>query len=169
MPAFIEAGIPLWLMNIAMVESQFNPKARSSAGPAGMWQLQAETARGLGLTVNSKVDERMDPEKSTQAVVKLLQSSYKTLNSWELTLAAYSAGTYRVKKAVEASPGSNLTALARKGLISGTCMNNVAMVLAAARIAESPEDHGFQPVSMNIDFGSLNSETRLLMEQLDQR
>lgn len=165
MKAFADAGIPLWLANIAIVESHFNPRARSSAGPAGMWQLQAPTARSMGLRVNRQVDERFDPEKSTQAVVKLLIHHYREFNDWELALAAYSAGGMRVQHAVEASPHADLTGLVRKGLLPSRVLENVAAVHAASRIAAQPEEHGFRRVGRDVT-ADLMAETRRAMEAM---
>jgi membrane-bound lytic murein transglycosylase D len=57
-------GLPLDLKYIPVVESGFT-NATSHAGAAGYWQLMPETARGLGLTVNDAVDERLDIAKAT--------------------------------------------------------------------------------------------------------
>lgn len=94
-----KAGLPTEIVIIPMVESMYNPKAQSSAGPGGMWQFTAQTARNFGLKVNKSVDERKDPKKSTEAAVKYLKYLYKlTGGSLDVMIAAYNAGEGRVKR-----------------------------------------------------------------------
>lgn len=79
----------LWL---ALVESAFNSTIHSHAGAAGLWQFMPATGRIYGLTVNRRIDERLDPERSTHAALKHLSDLYKRFGSWELSFAAYNMG-----------------------------------------------------------------------------
>jgi len=98
-------GLPLDLKYIPVVESGFT-NATSHAGASGYWQLMPETARGLGLTVNEAVDERLDIVKSTEAACKLLKSYYASIGVWALTLAGYNFGIGNISKAIK-KQGSN--------------------------------------------------------------
>jgi hypothetical protein len=98
-------GLPMDLKYIPIVESGFT-NATSHAGAAGYWQLMPETAKGLGLTVNDAVDERMDIVKSTEAACKLLKSYYSSIGVWALTLAGYNFGIGNISKAIK-KQGSN--------------------------------------------------------------
>lgn len=93
-------GLPMDLKYIPVVESGFT-NATSRAGASGYWQLMPETAKGLGLTVNEVVDERLDIVKSTEAACKLLKNYYSTLGVWALTLAGYNFGIGNISKAVK--------------------------------------------------------------------
>jgi hypothetical protein len=88
-------NLPADFSLIVWAESHCNPQARNyRSGAAGMWQLIPFTARGYGLIVAGKVDERLDPERATQAAAQYLKdlSSILGKDSFLLVLAAYNAG-----------------------------------------------------------------------------
>ncbi len=104
MPIFEEAldcyGLPLELRYLPIIESALNPKARSRAGAVGLWQFMMTTARQYGLKVNSLVDERQDPVKSSYAAARFLKDLYNIYNDWNLVIAAYNCGPGNVNKAI---------------------------------------------------------------------
>lgn len=93
-------GLPMELRYLVIVESTLNPKAISPAGAAGLWQLMLPTGKIYGLTVNSLVDERMDPVKSTEAACRFLKDLYRIYGDWWLVLAAYNCGPGNVNRAL---------------------------------------------------------------------
>jgi membrane-bound lytic murein transglycosylase D len=93
--AFAAEGVPAELVWVAEVESSFDPKARSPAGAAGLFQLMPETARGLGLST-FPIDQRYDPDHSAAGAAKLLKRLRARFRDWPLALAAYNAGEGRV-------------------------------------------------------------------------
>ncbi len=108
-PMFEEAldrnNIPLEIKYLSIVESALNPRARSRVGATGLWQFMYGTGRMYGLDVNSYVDERSDPVKSTEAACAYLSKLYEIFNDWDLALAAYNSGPGNVNKAIRRSGG----------------------------------------------------------------
>ena len=104
MPIFEEAlereGLPNELKYLPVIESALNPDAVSRAGATGLWQIMLPTARGLGLEVNTLVDERRDPIRSSEAATKYLRQLFEIYNDWSLAIAAYNCGPGNVNKAM---------------------------------------------------------------------
>lgn len=98
-------NLPMELKYLAIVESALDPKAKSTSGAMGLWQFLYQASKMFDLEVNSYVDERCDPVKSTDAACKYLQYLYQNFNDWHLALAAYNVGIGEVKKAIERSGG----------------------------------------------------------------
>lgn len=96
-------GLPSELKYLAVIESALNPRAVSRVGATGMWQFMFGTARAYGLTINSLVDERRDPVKSTHAAAKYLRDLYDIYKDWTLVIAAYNCGPGNVNKAIRRS------------------------------------------------------------------
>lgn len=96
-PIMEKYGIPDDFRYIPLAESALRPRAVSRAGAAGYWQLMPGTARGLGLKVGGRHDERFNAVKSTEAACKYLRALYKQFGSWSLVAAAYNAGPGYVK------------------------------------------------------------------------
>lgn len=109
MPIFEDAleayGVPLELKYLPVIESALNPKAVSRVGAAGLWQFMPSTGKQYGLEINSLVDERRDPVKSSYAAARYLRDLYKIYGDWSLVIAAYNCGPENVRKAIQRSNG----------------------------------------------------------------
>lgn len=104
--ALVAEGVPLELKYLPVVESAFDPMATSRVGAAGLWQFMVPTAKHYGLTVNSLLDERRDPIKSSQAAARYLKDLYKSFGDWTLAIAAYNCGRNNVLKAIKRAGGA---------------------------------------------------------------
>jgi membrane-bound lytic murein transglycosylase D len=96
-------NLPEELKYLAIVESGLNPRAVSRARAVGLWQFMPATGRYVGLSSNWYIDDRMDPEKSTEAACKYLTQLYSIFHDWQLALAAYNSGPGTVRKAIRRS------------------------------------------------------------------
>jgi membrane-bound lytic murein transglycosylase D len=115
----------------------------SRAGAKGLWQFMAPTARRYGLRVDRWVDERLDPEKSTQAAARYLRDLYATFGSWHLAQAAYNAGEAKVARALQRRRTADFWQLARSPLIAQETRDFVAAIQAAVLIGREPARYGF--------------------------
>ena len=110
MPIFEEAlesyRLPLELKYLPVIESALNPRAVSRVGATGLWQFMISTAKHYGLKVNSLVDERRDPLKSSYAAAQYLSDLYKIFGDWNLVIAAYNCGPDKLNRAIHRSGGS---------------------------------------------------------------
>ena len=97
--------LPYELKYLPIIESALNPMARSHAGAAGLWQFMPATGKLFGLEVNSLVDERMDPVRSTEAACRFLSGMYTIYHDWNLVIAAYNCGSGNVNKAIRRAGG----------------------------------------------------------------
>ena len=109
MPIFEAAlereGLPLELKYLPIIESALRPDATSRAGAAGLWQFMVRTGKSMGLEVNSLVDERRDPIKSSAMAARYLKDLYGIYHDWALAIASYNCGPGNVSKAIRRSGG----------------------------------------------------------------
>lgn len=142
-----ERGMPQDLVYLAMIESGFNPNARSAAEAVGLWQFIEPTAERYGLTVTSRVDERKDPEKATTAALDYLSDLHDRFGSWYLAAAAYNTGENRVGRIMRQVTGSergdehDYYAIADR--LPRETADYVPLMIAAARISKEPAKYGF--------------------------
>ena len=109
MPIFEQAletyGLPLELKYLPVIESALNPRAISRVGATGLWQFMVGTAKDYGLEINSLVDDRRDPVKSSYAAARYLGDLYKIFGDWNLVIAAYNCGPANISKAIHRAGG----------------------------------------------------------------
>ena len=97
--------LPYELAYLPVIESALNPNARSHVGAVGLWQFMPATGKKYGLEINSLVDERRDPIKSTHAAAKFMNALYDVFKDWNLVIAAYNCGPGNVNKAIYRAGG----------------------------------------------------------------
>jgi membrane-bound lytic murein transglycosylase D len=141
-------GLPADLSYLAMTESGFDPTAESHAAAVGMWQFVRATGEEYGLEVNHWVDERRDPEQSTDAGARYLRDLYRRFGSWELAFAAYNMGYGALLRAMRKYNTNDYWVLTRleAGLPFETTFY-VAKVMACAIVGRNPERFGFVDIA----------------------
>ena len=97
--------LPYELCYLAVIESALNPQAHSRMGAAGLWQFMPSTGKLYGLEINSLVDERRDPIRSTEAACRYLKNLYSLFGDWNLAIASYNCGPGNVNKAIRRAGG----------------------------------------------------------------
>ena len=97
--------LPFELCYLPVIESALNPQAHSPVGAAGLWQFMPATGKKYGLEINSLIDERMDPIRSTEAACQFLKALYNVFGDWNLVIAAYNCGPGNVNKAIHRAGG----------------------------------------------------------------
>lgn len=101
-----EQELPAELKCLPMAASALNPAGRFSGGRAGLWGFTEPTARLYGLRIDARLDERLDPQRSTEAAIQRLQDLYEVFGDWRLAIAAHGAGPAAVQRAIEKEGGS---------------------------------------------------------------
>ncbi len=139
-----QRGLPEELAYTAMIESGFNPLAVSRAGAKGLWQFMASTAQRYGLRVDSWIDERLDPEKSTVAAAAYLRDLHTQFGSWTLAQAAYNAGEVKVSRAIRVTGSSDFWTLAQSSHLRRETKDFVPQIHAAMLIGQDPSRYGFE-------------------------
>lgn len=136
-------GLPKQLKYLPMVESAMLPYAVSTRGAAGLWQFVPATGRALGLVVDGKLDERKDPNRSTEAAAIYLKCLYKRFGTWELALVAYNCGPGRLSQAIQQA-GSRKYEKVKPFLPKETQLY-LARYLAAAYLGSHFQYHDIAP------------------------
>ncbi|MCG9791993.1 LysM peptidoglycan-binding domain-containing protein [Flavobacterium algicola] len=141
---FAKENIPLEIKYLAIVESALNPKAVSKMGATGLWQFMYQTGKQYDLKIDSYMDERSDPLKSTQATAEYMKGMYAIFGDWELVLASYNSGPGNVTKAIRRSGGKQNFWDIRNYLPKET-QGYVPAFLATMYIYEYHKEHGIKP------------------------
>jgi membrane-bound lytic murein transglycosylase D len=139
-PLLQEEGVPEELYYLAMIESGFNPHARSYARATGIWQFIYSTGKAYGLTRSWWYDERRDPEKSTRAAAQHLKDLYERFNNWYLAIAGYNFSPAKIESRMKRYNVQEFWDLPR---LPRQTRNYVPTFIAAVLIAKNPENFGF--------------------------
>lgn len=156
---FKNEGVPLPLINVALIESGFKESATSQVGAAGMWQFMKPTARIYGLKIDRTVDQRRDVLLSTRAAAKHLRELYIRWNDWHLALAAYNAGCGRLSQAIERAGTKNFWEIVRSGKLNWETSRFVPRFIASTLIVRDLEENG--PLQVAFENGNVPAENQL--------
>jgi len=149
-------NLPMELKYLAIVESALDPKAKSSSGAMGLWQFLYHASRMFDLRVDTYVDERCDPVKSTEAACRYLAYLYHNLNDWQLALAAYNGGLGVVQKAIERSGGKrNFWEL--QPYLPAPVRSYVPAFIAATYSMNNYQKHEIEPRGPRLKFDAVDT------------
>lgn len=151
-------GLPYELCYLPVIESALNPMAHSHAGAAGLWQFMPSTGRLYGLEINSLVDERMDPYKSTEAACRFLQNLYNMFSDWNLAIAAYNCGPGNINKAIHRAGGKR-DFWSIYPFLPRETRSYLPIFIAAAYAMNYAQLHGICPAELDITVASDTIQT----------
>jgi membrane-bound lytic murein transglycosylase D len=151
-----EYGIPIELRFLSVIESGLRPQVKSKAGALGLWQFMYKTGLYFGLDENSYIDERMDPEKATDAACRYLKQLYGIYGDWNLALAAYNAGPGNVNKAIRKS-GDKKTYWEVRPYLPAETQGYVPNFIAAAYMMTYHAEHNIIPMEAKIHNAQLDT------------
>jgi membrane-bound lytic murein transglycosylase D len=138
-------NLPLELKYLTIVESGLNPLAVSKSGAVGLWQFLLNTGRLFDLEINSYIDERRDPFRSTEAACRYLTYLYNTFNDWQLVLSSYNGGPGDVRKAIERSNGA-VNYWEIRPYLSEQAQNYVPAFMAVTYLMNYYREHQITPI-----------------------
>ena len=170
-PLFEEAlakyNLPLELRYLPIIESALNPKIVSRAGASGLWQFMLRTGKMYGLEVNSYIDERNDPIKSTDAAARYLRDLFALYGDWHLVIAAYNCGPGNINKAVRRSGGKQNYWEIYSRLPRET-RGYIPIYIAANYVMNYGKEHNITPLlpSFNINTDTIIIRSYLNFEQI---
>jgi peptidoglycan lytic transglycosylase D len=136
-------GMPEELLYLSMIESGFQPKAVSHAAAKGLWQFIRPTGEKYDLEINYWVDERYDPEKSTDAALNYLSDLYAMFGDWHLAAASYNTGEGFVKRRQKKTGCKDYWCLCDQKALKAETRGYLPKIIAAAIIGKNPERYGF--------------------------
>ncbi len=143
-------ALPEDLAWVSMIESGFDPTARSPAGAVGLWQFMPETGRIYGLAMDRWLDQRMSPELETAAAADFLADLHRRFGSWELALAAYNMGYGGLAAVVRRYNTNDFWSLSRtEGTLPWETTLYVPKILAAAVVSHNLPAFGFADLQLD--------------------
>lgn len=167
-----EAGLPSQLSWMPLVESWFKVRALSRASALGMWQFIHSTGLRYGLKRDAWIDERMDPEKSTDAAIDYLIDLHEMFGDWPKALAGYNCGEARVKRLQKRNPGEYLDFWDLYALLPRETRRYVPRFYASLLILEDPEKYGMvlpEPLPPVTDLPTVSVNRSINLESLDAK
>jgi membrane-bound lytic murein transglycosylase D len=145
---FRARNLPQDLMWVAMIESGFDPAAKSPAGAVGLWQFMPSTGAVYGLRQNKYVDQRKNARLATQAAVHHLRDLYTRFGQWDLALAAYNMGYEQLLDRIDETGSTDFSELVRQGALPSETAKYVPKIMAAAIVANNLDRFGFDDVQL---------------------
>jgi membrane-bound lytic murein transglycosylase D len=139
-----ERQLPVELLYLPVIESAFQPTAKSRSGAAGLWQFMKNSISPFDMEVTEWMDERLDFWKSTQGALSKLEDNFRQLQDWPLALAAYNAGLGSVNQIIKRTGIKDYWELVEKKYFKTETTHYVPKLLAVAAIVSSPRRYGLE-------------------------
>lgn len=136
-------NMPAILEYLPVVESNYNPTAKSKSGATGMWQFMLNSVKPF-LICNEYIDERLDPWKSTTAALTKLQENYNMFGDWLLAITAYNCGAGALQRTINKAENKNFWYLSENGFLSEQASGYVPKLLAIADVTENAKFYGIE-------------------------
>ena len=140
--------MPLELKYLPVVESALKPMIQSRVGASGLWQFMLPTGKIYGLEINSLIDERLDPERATEAACRYFKDMFARYGDWHLALAAYNCGPGGVDRAIRRA-GGVMDFWKIYQYLPRETRSYVPLFIATAYIMTYHCDHNICPVGAN--------------------
>lgn len=166
----LKEGMPVELEYLPVIESAINPNAVSRAGAVGLWQFMPATAKGLGMEINSLVDERRDPRISSRNAARYLKQLHDIYNDWSLAIAAYNCGPGNVNKALRRAGGGKKDFWAIYPFLPAETRGYVPAFIAANYVMTYYPDHNIARalVRRPLVVDSVHVSRRVHFEQISE-
>jgi membrane-bound lytic murein transglycosylase D len=134
-------NMPMEIALLPMIESAYNPIAKSRQKAVGVWQFIPSTGKLFGLEQDWWRDKRRNIIDSTTAALDYLDHLHNLFGSWELALAAYNAGEGRVKRAILRNKKRKLPTDYYSLKLPRETKDYVPKLLAVKKIIQDPEKY----------------------------
>ena len=161
-----EQGLPLEFKYLSIVESALNPVAVSRMGATGLWQFMLATGRMYDLKVNTLIDERRDPVKSTYAACQYFKDMYAIYDDWLLVIAAYNCGAGNVNKAIARSGGKK-TFWEISPYLPRETRGYVPAFIAVTYLLNYSAEHNLTPIAPDLSY--FETDTIMVNQKMSLR
>ena len=143
-------NLPHEFKYLSVVESALNPNAQSWCGATGLWQFMYNTGLDYGLVINTKVDQRKDPVRATEAMCQYITNSYNQFGDWLLAIASYNCGPGWISYAVRKGGSNNFWEIQQ--YLPSETRGYVPAFLAACYVFKYAPEHNLFPAEPEINY-----------------
>ncbi len=146
---FDSANIPRQLFLVTAAFSNCDPLFTDADGASGMWALNYAIAKKYMLNTNSYVDERRNPEISTQTAVKYFKDIQFIYQDWLKSLVAFRTGPINMNMAIHKA-GNSLDYAKVHNMLGAGYQNAAVNYMAFWYIWNYYNEHKIIPVKFKL-------------------
>lgn len=137
-------NVPIDLKYLAFALSELDPQLQNAAGATGIWMMQYNISKMYKLKVNSYIDERRDPAKSSLVASTHFKDLFSIYRQWPLAIAAYVSSPVMLNKAIRMA-GNSMNFYELYPYIPEGTREAYPKFVAAAYICNFYKEHGIKP------------------------